>query len=134
MDIKKRGMDTKPRYVHATYIGWYLRTCCARMNENRTFRREKIQFVIALDLIKCLKQIKYRIYSLRAYLFFEFPSNICTKGTITDRNVTKCPRCVVPKKPLLNTKCSWSWIKYIGRGKKKPKKILSLTPWGVSQQ
>ena len=37
---------------HGTYIRWYLRNGCARMKENSSFR-----FVIALDLIKGLKQL-----------------------------------------------------------------------------
>ena len=31
---------------------------CTRFNENSSFRRKKIRCVTALDLIKCLKQIK----------------------------------------------------------------------------
>ena len=32
-----------------------LRTCCALMKENRSYRLKQIRFVTALDLIKCLK-------------------------------------------------------------------------------
>ena len=43
--------------VHGTNILWYLRTCCARMTDNMGFMR-KVRDVTALDLNKCLKQIK----------------------------------------------------------------------------
>ena len=43
---------------HGTYIRWRLRTCCARMTENRSFRRKNIRFVTALDPIKYLEHIK----------------------------------------------------------------------------
>ena len=38
---------------HGTYIRWQL-----KLKQKRSFRRKNIPFVIALDLIKRLKQIK----------------------------------------------------------------------------
>ena len=45
--------------------------CCARMEKNTFFPREKkIRFLSAFKLIKCLTQIKWHIHcSLRAHLF-----------------------------------------------------------------
>ena len=39
-------------------IRWYLRKCCAAIKKNGAFLEKKIMFVTALNLIKCLKQIK----------------------------------------------------------------------------
>ena len=43
---------------HGTYLKWYLRTRRANVKESMTFWN-KIRFVTALDLNKCLKQIRY---------------------------------------------------------------------------
>ena len=51
-----------------------LRTC----EENRTFSTEKNRFATALDLNKCIKQIKLPILRRTCAPFFEVPSNIST--------------------------------------------------------
>ena len=52
ISIKRKKIFNKNcKKNHGTYLIWYLRLCCARMKEKR-------RFVSALDLSKCLKQIK----------------------------------------------------------------------------
>ena len=48
---------------------------CARMKEKKSFRREKIIFVTALDLIMCLKQIKYERWLLTCVPISELRSH-----------------------------------------------------------
>ena len=48
------------------------------MKENRPFRRKKIRFTTALNLIKCLKQVKLRILLLTRVPVSGLPSNIST--------------------------------------------------------
>ena len=43
---------------HGTYIRWLLRTCRARMKENRSCLIFFFSFVTVFDLHKCLEQIK----------------------------------------------------------------------------
>ena len=66
------GFCAQDIVCYGTYIRWVLTTCCARMKENSLFE-EKIQFLTALDLGKCLKQIDTRYCSLRAHLFLSYP-------------------------------------------------------------
>ena len=48
---------TKKSAVHGTYIRWKLKTCYARMKENRSFC-PKNWIVTTLNLIESLKQVK----------------------------------------------------------------------------
>mgnify|MGYP007015800062 CR=1 FL=1 len=48
------------------------------MKESRYFLRKNIQFVTALDLIKCLEQIKYQRLHLTCAPISELPSSIIT--------------------------------------------------------
>ena len=58
-------------------IRWYLRICCEHMKENRSFWREKIT-VTALNLFKCLNQIRTQKLILTCAPISELPSNIST--------------------------------------------------------
>ena len=54
----------------------WLRTCCARMKEPLNISEKKMRLVTAIDLIKCLQQIKkHRLLHTYA-LTSELPSNI----------------------------------------------------------
>ena len=59
-------------------VPWWLRTCCAPMKENRLFRTKNIQFVTALNQIKCLKHIRWQRLLLTCAPISELPSNIGT--------------------------------------------------------
>ena len=62
-----------PRYT--SWYRWYLRTYYARVKENR---KKKIKKSTALDLNKCLKQIKF-VYTLQTCApCFELPSDVRT--------------------------------------------------------
>ena len=62
------------------YISVYLRICHARMKDR--FFREKNRFVTALDLIKCLKQIKLQILLLTCSPISELTSNISSMTVV----------------------------------------------------
>ena len=64
---------------HGAYIRTQLRTCCARIKANRSFRRKHLICTCNINLIKCLKQFKfYRFCSLRAHLFLSYHVIIST--------------------------------------------------------
>ena len=54
-------------FIHGSYIRWYLRTCCARMTEDRCFRRIESYFW----LLSIWSNNRY--CSLRAHLWLSYP-------------------------------------------------------------
>ena len=70
---------THPLQAPGTYIKWQLRTYYAHVKNNRCFLKKRNRFVTALDLNKCLKQVKYpQIWHHTSTSISELPSIIIT--------------------------------------------------------